>query len=215
MSRHRSNMCDSKQAFFMLSICSVVLLIDRISLVRLVGRFLCHHRCAPIGVLPFWFLLEMYPLPPNQSHCVIDLLWHGVWYHKGFFVLPFACPILQSNFLKSLSYFCLQAGYLDSGYLCFGSVIFDRVLEMSQKLTWSIVFAGIAQKHAPSFVWNISSQGILNIKFIWAFIKMPKYMLTAKPCTQGLIHHATYLLSLRLNQSFQLILNTFWALIDR
>ena len=97
-----------------------------------------------------------------------------------------------------------------SGYLCFGSVIFDRVLEMSQKLTWSIVFAGIAQKHAPSFVWNISSKGILNIKFR-ASMKITKYMFTAKPLTQVYIHHATYLLPLRLNQSFQSILNTFWA----
>ena len=100
MNRHGNNLYDSKQAFFMLSICSVVLLIDRISLVRLVSRFLCHHQAAPIRVLPFWYFWEIFPLSSNQSHCVIDLLRHVVQYRKGLLVRPFVCPILHSNFLK-------------------------------------------------------------------------------------------------------------------
>ena len=123
MSRHGNNSYDSKPAFFMLSICSVVLLIDRISLVRLVGRFLCHYQGAPIGVLPFWYFLRHFFLSSNQFHYVIDLVWRGVRYHKGFFVCPFACPILQSNFLKSFPFsrtcICLQAIWIFVFWICY------------------------------------------------------------------------------------------------
>ena len=95
MNWHGNNLYDSKQAFFMLSICSVVLLIDRISLVRLVSRFLCHHQGASIRVLPFWYFWEIFPLSSNQSHCVIDLRRHVVQYRKGLLVRLFVCPILH------------------------------------------------------------------------------------------------------------------------
>ena len=107
----------------MLSSCSVVLLIDRISLVRLVGRFLCRHQGAPIRVLPFWYFWEIFPLSPNQSHCVINLLRHVVQYHKGPFVRPFACPILQLNFLESFPFsrtcICLQAICIFVFWICY------------------------------------------------------------------------------------------------
>ena len=146
-------------------------------------------------------------MPPrctNQSfalliflrHFPLSLLRHWpapthVQYRKGLFVYSYVQFCIQTfwNHFHSLSHdFVCRL----SGYLCFGSVIFDRVLEMSQKLTWSIVFAGNAQKHAPSFVWNISSQGIFNIKFMNQNTKVDAYGQTAysrinSPCNISVV----------------------------
>ena len=51
------------------------------------------------------------------------MLWHGAQYHKGFFGCPFACPILQLNFLESFPFsrtcICLQAIWIFVFWICY------------------------------------------------------------------------------------------------
>ena len=174
MSRHRSSMYDLKPTFFhLINLFSCAFnwqdLFGQISQSVLMPPQRCTNRSFALltSFKKFLSLLIHRIASLTCSDTVLNITKVSLAVHSD---VQFYSWIFWNHFHSLAHVFVCRL----SGYLCFGSVIFDRVLEMSQKLTWSIVFAGIAQKHAPSFVWNISSQGIFDNKFIWTSMKIPK-----------------------------------------